>query len=806
MIPYLSNMFDLRLKTEDPTRWRGQIKRAIPLFKMKGTKSGLIEALEHASIKTLNITSLWEIISSYTWQDVFVFDGENETFQLSKMALPVDYDNFELWIRPFDANDWVYLSSDYVDFETSDGISTMTWIGSTLSVSPIDLMKNDEILVLYKYAEIPNSTAQSIENYIRTLPLMDQRDERDQNYPFKNWNVRVIPENDPMFPLVIGTRHPYNEFLIYGKIRTEFPYSENIYNMEEYNGSIRNSRNPCDIDKNFIDPCTACRSSCYNIDLEIENICDDRIAEAKEVLEEYTPFHAVLHTLNFLGGFNDFIESPQESIEALLYFSGSEFVVAGEAQMYFNRAMKLVQTQGLLRSDLADKTLVVSGMSGVAYNDEIVMFCPYKKLDNIGLGLDARAKLYILSPSALVGEYTLVKPRGNCVTIDLSSGQPNPASEPIDNCNALMAHEGTINNCAFSFDINNLVLDGTLCHVYQDNKFVFKDNNQDFSLLGAKSLFDVAENTAINAWKILIPSISSNAYLIEDILPDGSLVLQNNGSLPNNENNFSYSLLDGNGNNIINSNGDLIVSNRGRVMALSSSVLPLSNIIRISNIKYVFKVNLSDYVITGFVPLTNNQFYIDNYNEGDIASANLRVDQKVLINEIGYFTHRGLKLQLSGNLESSLGIQNGANSLVVVEDGIENSGFKENFIVNIGEDSYFIADIDGNNPSGYTTITLSGNDHYWKTLTAGGTNVDVNIYKYESKGATIMGQQFDLPPHTFRTIDRSGRSVINYEDDQGNVVGLSVPSGNEVIDSVDQKEAINFNIEYSDGSKENGEI
>ena len=58
--------------------------------------------------------------------------------------------------------------------------------------------------------------------------------------------------------------------------------------MEEYNGSIRTSLNPCDIDKDFIDPCFSSLSSKYNIDLEIEALSDDRIIEAADVLKALT--------------------------------------------------------------------------------------------------------------------------------------------------------------------------------------------------------------------------------------------------------------------------------------------------------------------------------------------------------------------------------------------------------------------------------------------------------------------------------------------------------------------------------------
>lgn len=809
LIPYLSNFFNLKLKTDDPTRWRGQVKRAIPLFKMKGTKKALSEALEHAAIRLINLTQLWQIISSYTWQEVFVYDGESEPFfELEKnVVLPINFDNFELYIREADSNNWIPLSADYVDFETIDGVTSMTWVGSTLSTNPIDLIENDEIRILYQYNSVPDLTAQAIENYIRSLPLMDQRDERDQIYPPKNWNVRVIGENDPMFNLVIPTRHPYHEWLVYGKVRTEFPYSENIYNMEEYNGSIRNSLRPCDIERTFIDPCTACISSSYDIDLEIENLSDDRVLEAKQVLKEFTPFHAVLHTINFLGGLNEFIESPVENVEALVTMKSNDFVIAGEAQTWFNRIMKFVEYNGIARDDLSNSSLVYSG-SGTAYNDDIMLFCPEVKLDETGMTIDSSARLHILAPSPLANYYDIVDAIGNTAVVSFASGFPSLGSEPIDNCNSLFANNNTINTCAFTFNVNNTsVLDGvSLCTVEKDHLFILSDSSLNYGELGVKATFDVTQGTAAAAWKVLISAYDTVPYEIYDVLPDGRLILLNHGStLPNTSaSGITYVLKNG-PTTVITSTGDLEVQHRGRVTALNPAVLPISNVLGLDD--YYFALNLDEYLITGFVPETNDQFYIDNYTGPDLGSStNLIAYKRVVNHEIGYFTHRGLKLQVTGNLESSLGIQNGANSLVVVDDGVENDTFKENFIVIIDGQSYFIAEIDGNNPVGFTTITLSGPDNYWQTLDSGGTVVNFTIYNYTKEGATIMGQQYDLPDHTFRTLDRAGRPVIDRVDDDGTVTGLSVPNGNAINDYVKQQEGISFSITYADGTTERGEI
>lgn len=802
LIPHLSNLFGLKLKTGDPTRWRGQIKRAIPLYKMKGTKKGLAEAMEHAGIKMLKLSQLWQIISSYTWQEVFEYAGD-ESFTLEKVALPIDSNNFELWLRPEDGDDWMQLSSDYVDFSTSDGVTIMTWVGNTLSVDPIDLIDGDEIRILYLYQEIPDEDAQTIEDYIRSLPLMDQRDERDQEYPPKNWNVRVIAPDDPLFDIVIPNRHPFHEPLIYGKVRTEFPYSENIYNMEEYNGSIRNSKNPCDIDKEFVDPCTACISSCYNIDLEIEELSNDRVYEAQQVLTENTPFHAVLHTMNFIGGINEFVESPEEEVEALVSIYGEEFVIAGEAQMYFNRIMKLVQTQGILRNELATSFVALATTSGIAYNNVISMFCPSIQMDDLGIAKNNTAVLSIKAPSPLAGEYTVNDPQGNTITVTSGS------LEPIDDCNTFFAADGTLNTCAFTFDINNPIaaLNSTLCDIVQDNIFKLSDSTQDFGALGVQSTKDVEAGTASEAWKVLISAYDPTAYVINDVLPDGSLILEDSGTLPGSSvTDVEYVLYNGVTPIISSDVATLTVILRGRVQALSSGVLPIDRMIK-GNENFYQEIGGTEYLVVGFVPDTNDEYYIDGYDDGDAAGVSVDMRQKIIKERIGYLSHRGLMLKMSGNLEEDLGIQNGANSLVVVDDGVENDGFKENFIVVVDDDNYWISEIDGDNPSGFTTITLSGPDHYWTTLPEGGTSVNVTIYQYLKQGATIMGQQYDLPEHTFRTLDRGGRPVITgTTPEDGVVMSLNAPGGDTFNDSVYQDEGISFQIQYEDGTQEEGEV
>ena len=134
-----------------------------------------------------------------------------------------------------------------------------------------------------------------------SLPLADTRDGRYVEYPKMDWNTHVIEEMDPLFDLIVNVKNPFYDPVIFGKIRTEFPYSEQAYNMDEYNGSLRDSYDPKDIDKNFVEPCRNTISSRFNAELTIQDLSNIRLTEAQEIIAEYIPFHAMLHTLQFNG-------------------------------------------------------------------------------------------------------------------------------------------------------------------------------------------------------------------------------------------------------------------------------------------------------------------------------------------------------------------------------------------------------------------------------------------------------------------------------------------------------------------------
>ena len=789
-LPYLANLFNLKFKSNDPYRWRRQIKRAIPLFKKKGTQNGLIESLDQAGIKFIKYTRLWQVISNYTWQELFDYDGTSLTWLLDKVALPLDLDNFELYYRAVDSDEWIALTSDYIEFGVIDSISTITWVGNSLSISPIALAIGDSIRVIYKFKEVPNPTEQSIENYIRMLALSDQRDERNQEYPLKNWNVRLIEENDPLFDIVIPTKNLFHDPVIFGKVRTEFPYSENVYNMEEYNGSIRNSTNPCDIDKDFVDPCFSSLSSKYNIDLEIEGLGDDRIIEASDILRESLPFHAILHVMNIYGGFTEVIESPEEELNMLISYSAYDFVISGQAQNYFNRAMKRgLTTQKVLRNDLASAVTVYTG-SGTAYNDAVVLFSSDVVFGNIGMPNDGSVILKILT-GTLAGEYNVINPDKNGIQIV-------SITEPISQTNTYFTNRLAISPKVFSFNLS-IPLPESIgnCNVYQDNIFSFTDDNNNFE--NFKSLWDVNESYASGSWKINIPAYSATSYNILNIMPDGSIRLEDNGTLPSsNANGVIYTALDKDNNVIFSSvSGSISVQHRGRTKVLTTSLQDVREVFKFGCYQ---KISGTEYKINGYAEGSLDEFYIDNYNAGDNIGIVLDVYYRLVDGQVGYLSHRGLKLQAGTNLESSLGVSNGYNNLVATP--LENNRFKENFLVEINGNLYFMSEINSN------TITLDGVSTYWETLTAGGTSVSFTVYRYDkTEDVTIPTQQYDLPPVTFQKIDRSGSEVTyTNEETLTPLTSLGIDNSDNFVESTNVRENIEFNIVYKDGKQEKGNL
>lgn len=782
---FLSNMFDLKLRSDDPTLWRRQIKTAVPLFKRKGTLDGLKDAMNQSGMKLNKYTSLWQVTSPYTWQESFEVISDVETFELSKVAVLPTNANFGLSLLAVGETVFLDLPIDNVEFNTTDGVTTITWVGDQKSVNPIALVNNDIILIKYVYKTVPNPTQQTIEDFIQTLPLADKRGIRDQVYPLKNWNVRLIEEDDPLFDILIPTRHPFADPVVFGQIRTEFPFAENIYNMEEYNGSIRDSFDPCRIGRKFLDPCKACLSSSVSLDVGLTEISDDKILEAREVIEEYSPFHMVIHSLNVGGEINEYISSPIEEVEMLVQINGSESVIAGNANAFFTRVREDGDDLNTITRDmLATSTVRVSGPSGTLHNAKIALYDPDVNFEDVGLDVTANV-LEIKAPSPNAGSYSVLAFGKHFVEV------PSGITEPL-------------NKSAFTYDLMNDIYTNVTTSIFQDDIFVFSDINVNFNALGVQTEKEAA------SWEVLIPAFSATKYPIKDILSDGSIILNDiTSTLPVvSTTGISYTLFTDTGATVTTSvTGDLAPERRGRVEITSDTTLTeVRNLLQIDDL---IEISGTKYILIGFIDGETHKFYISSYSGGDASGLTIVAYRLLVENNIGYFSYQGILLKTAIDHEFNLGILNGVNGETDPDEILETDLYKENFLFLINAtDFYKIEEIDGD------IVTLGGPMGDFKTLGAGGTTALYAIHQF-LKQEIIVDENYstqDPPAHNFHFIDRRGQDMVEAlranqtPPETVSFIALANDPSSRIEDAVSLEEGLSVRIEYKNGDIEEGDL
>jgi hypothetical protein len=797
LLPYLANLFNLKLQTNDPALWRRQIKQAIKLFKKKGTRSGLEETLSESGVTLKQLTRLWQVISPYSWQEMFdvAEDGQTE-FTLLRSAIDV----VAVYYREGGettaerlAHEWIVLPTTVVTL--SDDV-TLFWVGDPL-------YKGDSIRIIYNLI-LPDD--QDKEDYILSLPLADIRDERAQCYPPFNWNVRIIEENDALFDWIIPNKYPPQDALIYGKIRTEFPYSENVYNMEEYNGSTRESTDPCNIDKKFLDPCKDCPGSEFNIEVEVEELSNDRLLDVEEIIRESVPFHTVLHSIVFNGSINEFMKPPIEEITAVILVEGEEVLLAGESQSMFNRVVRTPDAMDIMLRDMlasVDPDASVFGVNGLAQSTDVLIVSPGSFVDDettkgqivkfntysidttsvSGLPANNSNLLEIYAPHTLAGEYSIDKPASFHAIVSAGS-----YLEPVD-------------QSQFTFRLSNKQLSATV-NIEQCNAFVFSDIVNDFSDLNIVSQWDVDHNdSTLPVTEITIDSYGT--YPILDILPNGKLVLEDDGTLPTtDQTNLVWTIL-----GVSGVDGVLTVLHRGAIDFTAVGMDDVRNIF--SDLDYVL-YDGTQYRVCGFVADSTVKVYVDDYTDGDHGGVSVTVYRRLIDDAIGQFTYQGFTLDTSPvNYEVNLPIENGVNAAHLPSgppnegglDALEDNVFKENYLVKIDGDYYAISEIDG------TIMTLVGPYQEW---TKTGTNVTFDIYKFVKNSVDVPPRNdAGLPGHDFDSIDRGGGPVIDYEIDpilEARLLNLAKRNSNQMVDVLQQVENINYTIEYDDGSVKQGEV
>lgn len=777
LLVYLSNLFNLKLRSGDPTLWRRQIKEAVPLFKKKGTLQGLKDAFAQAGMSLNKFTQYWQVVSPYTWVESFkVKDSVIFTLAKPDIIFPLDPSYTFLWLKREGTTTYQSVPVSYVSFDTADdGAVRMTWVADNLSNNAVDLYEGDTLKVMYQYREFPSGSAETIEAYIQTLPLADQRAEDDQEYPPKNWNVRLIAEEDPMFDVLVPVRHPFADPLVFGYVRTDFAYSENIYNMEEYNGSTRPSYDPCRIDKDFLDPCGACLSSLYSVDIGVEELSNDRMLEAQEILREFTPFHAQPHTLNFAGEVNEFVQPPAESVEMLVTVDFTQNIISGDANPIFHRFMQDgLTTAQVNRQQLTDQYTVLSGKLGTAYNDHIALVSPDVDLDALGVDPDGHI-LEVLAPSSNAGTYQIDHPTGHVARVKTA------VDEPVD-------------ETAFTFVLSNIPYGNSYSTITEDNENVFSDDGADFDTLGVKSLWDLdhTPDYAGGAWKVSIPAYSSTPYEIVKVT-QGVLYLKGDGTLPAlSASGITYTLLDDTDEVVAtSSNGTLAVRARGYVNLNDIAIVNIHDFVRLGDYLYY---DGEEYKIIDF---DGHNFWIEGYDQGNASGVSVQIRRRLADQSVGYFGYKGLRLTTFADHEAEFGMINGKNPPLANEQ-TDDSHFKENYLFLIDGEYYKIVEIDEKE------VVLAGRDQNWMTMDAGGTTVAYSLVHFPTKQVNIGFTVFDQ-------LNRNGkdpiiREIFDTVDSNTAIVALSASPSSGLEENTTQEEGISFYIERRDGSTFEGEL
>jgi hypothetical protein len=801
MMTYLSNTLDVKLKSQDPTLWRRQIKEAVPLYKRKGTFGSLKDSFSQAGMKLISLQNFWQITSPFFIQESF-FVSDTDSFKLSKKPASVTTDHFKIYLTKNNSTEPTNVDISKIKvFENEYGesfaqVSNVDFNNCKVG-RPSFLCPGDIIRFSY-YFKIPSGEAEiSADDYIKNLQLVDEREEKtivdDQSVltiPLKNWNVRLLSENDPMVGSILTKRHPFIKNVVFGKIRTEFPYSENVYNMDQYNGSMRDSLDPCDIDKDFLDSCSYCRSGKFDIDLEVENLSDDRISEVREIISENTPFHSILKTINLYGGQNEFVAPPIEDYDILIENTNQESVIAGATQLWFYRNKLLNQIdksnregpeatpapggQLKTRNEMTSKELKFSGRLKFK-NEKIALFSSDLNLADMPISENC----YLAVTSGLnFGEY-LISKVGKFLTVD-------GISEPLS-------------TAPFNFKLYNKLFSYDTEFVTKDDIIELSDSTVYFKDLNIITLPDY------NNFKVRI-DIDGSYYNfdIKEILPNNKLLLVNNNNLLNSNTTnkaYSYSILDAYL-DTISLKGEEKISNCN-ISHSNRSKVKFNNIEKMSILKndnnYVFfNVSGKDYLckVIGYSAY-DNVLYIDTYDGSNLGSTNLEYRQILLPSSEGYLSYIGLQAVCTTNLEQDLGIVNGKNSTSTTKK--ESDIFKEDFSISIREtyddpyitlnsydNYYFISEIDG------STIWLSG---LFENFGTEGIEIQVEIYKYTKNNAVINEDYLGLPQEQF-SINRSGKEIIN----------RTVKDSSGFTNYMSQKEGVSFEITTLDGSKEKGEI
>lgn len=628
------------------------------------------------------------------------------------------------------------------------------------------------------------------QGYIQSIPdnLVLEIYEKSLLYGIKNDYFNLIEnyvKNDWFFDKIISIEDLGPE-LVYDPLNVSETNSYISNGLISHN-STRDSLNPCDIDKNFIDTCHSCLSSKFTIDLEIDKISNDRILEAQEVIKEFVPFHSILHSMNLSGGVTEYVKPAIEKIEALIKFNGNEFTIAGSAQNIFSRSM---QNSSLLkRNELTDSNIVISSASVVGYNEKVTLYSPLINFNDLPINKNKDwTYLEISGPSLNQGIYKAEESNKHSIKTVGTFYLP-------------------LDKTAFNYKLSNIRATKSSIVIYKDNYITFIDTMNSFESIKSEWSVINDQDYLGTSWKINFPLYGT--FNIINILPNNVILLAHDSLLPTtNISSISYDILN-DVNEIVFSGttGAFKITNRGRVdfsgtLNVNGDSVTLDNIKTLmdsyhnNGINHYLLYDGDEYEFFGFVENSTKEFYIKNWTDSDFSgSSDVMLLQRLINNDKGYFQYNGFYIDSDPiDFEATLPIQNGNNSSGVL---LENDTFKENYLIKINSNYYSIIEIDE------FIIKLAGPEI---DCSLNGTNLNIDILNYNKLSFYVEENDYSSIPATdFQKIDRRGKEIVTGEMPELFSLALNT-NDDQIIEKVDQNESINFIIKDSNGETIKGNI
>ena len=445
------------------------------------------------------------------------------------------------------------------------------------------------------------------------------------------------------------------------------------------------------------------------------------------------------------------VPPAQEDVEILVNYAPQDQVVG--AQMLFNRFMGDGYTSGndIKREMLASATEVAAS-TGIGTNDYFVLYSPEVNFDINALGIDYDNNVLEILSGPDQGEYRISASIGKKAVI--AQGEPDSIEFPL-------------NEDSFPFRLSNEIFNGSVSSITQVDKFYFSDNSRQFRLSGV-----------VPGWKIVVtsPGDVAGTYEILDSYPNDTVLLDGwTGVSPSSE--ITYTLYTDSMVQVgdESDSGEVSVVREGLVNGGTDFVID-------------YQIQNDDVVIIGPKKYSvvnidsDDEFTISNYTAGSVGATNCKIHRRLVEQAVGYLGVSGLILTTSDNYEADLAISNGNNSINPL---IEDSQFKENFLVLIDTTYYQILEIDG------PVITLMGPTQNWGLT---GTSVDFSIVQFTKLPVTINGQ-------TLEFVDRRSNGVVVIGD---SITSLSFAANtlnslnSQANDTQYQKEGVSIQIEYVD--------